>query len=348
MKIVNKSLVVLKLGTSSVIREDGSMDEALLERVAAQCSRLTREHRLLIVSSGAVGLGRPALQKFEGRLNERKAAAAIGNPLLMLHYAAAFGKHGLKIAQTLCERSHFSNRAHFLQLRQTVETLWANGIIPVANENDVVSDHELKFSDNDELATLMAVGFGADTLLIGTSVDGVMDRDGNVVPRIDDFTDSVMALANGEASVFGLGGMVSKLTFARLATRLGIRVVIFGSGAEEAVLRAHEGKTGTTCTAHRSSPDARKKWLASGSIVAGRLTVDAGAGRALVDRKSLLSVGVRSIQHGFEKGEVIEVYVEGSQWPLCVARAELAAADLESCIGEPNIRVAHADNIVLL
>jgi glutamate 5-kinase len=345
---MHKPLLILKLGTSSVIDDAGAMNVGLLESVAEQCRQLTGRYRLMIVSSGAVGLGRPFLQKFNGKLKERKAAAAVGNPLLMHHYSAAFGRHGLHLAQTLCERSHFSNRENFLQLRQTIETLWSNGIIPVANENDVVSDLELKFSDNDELATLIAVGFGAAVLLFGTSVDGVMDGNGKVVPVIDEFTEEVMALATGEKSVFGLGGMISKLTFARLATRLGIRVVIFGSSGENKILEALEGKTGTMCRPHASSPDARKKWLASGSIVSGRITVDAGAGAALANRKSLLSVGVRSIDMSFEKGEVIEIYVEGSNWPLCVARTKLSSSDLADKIGAANVKVAHADDIVLL
>ena len=152
---MHKPLIILKLGTSSVITDNGGVDEQLLDDIARQCSDLTADYRLMIVSSGAVGLGRPMMKNFTGKLADRKAAAALGNPVLMLHYSNAFAKHGLRIAQTLCERSHFSNRQNFLQLRQTIETLWKNDVIPIANENDVVSDLELKFSDNDELATLI-------------------------------------------------------------------------------------------------------------------------------------------------------------------------------------------------
>ena len=345
---MHKPLVILKLGTSSVIDENGCMDVKLLDDVALQCSKLTAKYRLLIVSSGAVGLGRPLMKHFTGKIKERKAAAAIGNPLLMLNYASAFGKYDMQIAQTLCERSHFSDRNNFLQLRQTVETLWKNDVIPIANENDVVSDLELKFSDNDELATLIAIGFGAETLLIGTSVDGVLDKNGAVLQKIDSFDEEVMALATGEKSVFGLGGMISKLTFARLATRLGIRVVIFGSHGEDAINKAVDGSFGTDCSPLSSSADARKKWLASGSIVSGKVIVDEGAGHALAKRKSLLSVGVRSIERAFQKGEVIEIYVEGNSWPICVARAKLSSDDLKMNMTVTNTEVAHADDIVLI
>ena len=175
-----------------------------------------------------------------------------------------------------------------------------------------------------------------------------MNGNGNVVSEIKSFTADIMAMATREKSVFGLGGMVSKLTFARLATRLGIKVVIFGSHGSESVVSALTGASGTICHAKPSTSDARKKWLASGSIVAGRITIDAGAGQALSGRKSLLSVGIRSIDEDFEKGEVIEVFVEGCEWPLCVARAKLSATELRDKLNAANTEVAHADDIVLL
>lgn len=345
---MQKPLLILKLGTSSITHSDGHVNDALLNSIAAQCKGLQQDYRLLIVSSGAVGLGRKRIVSYSGKLSERKAAAAIGNPLLMQHYATAFGAVGIQTAQTLCERSHFSNRTHFLQLRQTVDTLWQNDIIPIANENDVVSDHELKFSDNDELATLMAVGFGAEVLLIGTSVDGVMDKQGQVIPEIRTFTNDIMSLATRVRSEFGLGGMISKLTFARLASRLGIRVVIFSSETVDGIQRALNGQVGTTCFPKSSSPDARKKWLASGSIVSGRITIDAGAGKALNNRKSLLSVGVTSVDSSFERGEVIEIYVEDIHWPLGVGRARLSSEELVKQMAKADQLVAHADDIVLL
>lgn len=343
-----RPLIILKLGTSSVIRGDGSVNTGLLDGVAEQCLELLGGYRLLLVSSGAVGAGRPLMKRFNGRLEDRKAAAAIGNPLLMRHYAEAFGKQDLRVAQTLCERGHFSNRAKFLQLRNTIETLWKNDVIPIANENDVVSDLELKFSDNDELATLMAVGLGARTLLLGTSVEGVLGGDGQVIPQIDAFNESVMGLATSERSEFGLGGMVSKLTFARLATRLGIEVVIFGSYLPGGILKAVAGQAGTRCLPRDSSPDARKKWLASGSIVAGRLRIDAGAGKALENRKSLLAVGVTAVESPFERGEVFELFVEGGSQPIGIARAKLSSAQIAASLGAPGTEVAHADDIVLL
>ncbi|MEZ5006525.1 MAG: glutamate 5-kinase [Chitinophagales bacterium] len=345
---MNKPLLILKLGSSSIIKPDGTINEWLMNEVASQFAQLNNDYRLLLVSSGAVGFGRSQLKKFSGKLSERKAAAAIGNPILIANYAASFKKYDLKIAQTLCERGHFSDREKFLQLRETIETLWQNEVIPIANENDVVSSLELKFSDNDELATLMAIGFGASELLIGTSVDGLLNNDGEVVKQIDQFSEEIMNYATGEKSVFGLGGMISKITFARLATSMGIKVSIFSSQKPNGIIDALNGKIGTQCTAKKSSTKARQKWLASGSMVAGKIEIDEGAGKALQLRKSLLSVGIKNIISSFEKGEVIEILVSGNQHSIGVARAKLSSRELKEKLGQANVEVANASDIVLL
>ena len=151
---MNKPLLVIKLGTSSITLSDGRVNEDLIASIAQQCEQLSGKYHLLIVSSGAVGLGRLKLQRYSGKLTERKAAAAIGNPELMRCYSKAFQVHGISIAQSLCERGHFSDRQKFLELRETFETLWQNDIIPIANENDVVSSLELKRGFKANLAVI--------------------------------------------------------------------------------------------------------------------------------------------------------------------------------------------------
>ena len=224
---MQKPILVFKIGTSSITNEQGNLDELVVQSVAKQLAALHKEYHIVMVSSGAVGTGKKFIRNYTGKIEERKAAAAIGNPILIYKYSEAFAKYKIPIAQSLCERGHFSDREKFLQLRATYEELWKNGIIPIANENDVVSSRELKFSDNDELATLLAVGFGAQLLLIGTSVDGVLDNDGKVIRRIEKFDDKILGLATKEKSAAGLGGMISKLTFSHMATNLGIKVIIF-------------------------------------------------------------------------------------------------------------------------
>lgn len=344
---MNKPVLVFKIGTSSITTPDGEVDLSLLQDLAAQIAELHQHYHIVIVSSGAVGTGKRFIPGYSGKLEERKAAAAIGNPILVNRYAEAFKPYNIPIAQSLCERQHFSNRHPFLQLRETYRELWKHGVIPIANENDVVSNLELKFSDNDELATLLAVGFGAEVLLIATSVEGVLNSEGAVVKSIESFDASILGLARQEKSAGGLGGMVSKLTYARLATSLGIRVVIFSARAEAALKSAIEGSIGTDCKARKATATARQKWLASGSVVNGRLQVDGGARKALESRKSLLAVGVLKVQAHFGKGEVFDV-VDEEGFPFAVGLAKIGSEELECRRGEQKLLVAGADDIVLL
>lgn len=342
-----KPVLVLKFGTASITTGKGELDEAVIAEIARQVAAIHDKYNLVIVSSGAVGAGKKFLKNYKGTLNEKKAAASIGNPLLMNTYSRHFSPYGISIAQSLCERDHFSNRGQFLQLKSTYEKLWASNVIPIANENDVVSNLELKFSDNDELATLIAAGFGAVQVLFSTSVPGVLDGDGKVIPELDTADKKVLLLANKEKSATGLGGMTSKLNFARLANLMGIGVVIFGVRTEDGILKALDRKTGTWCIPQKINLPARKKWLASGSLVSGRIQIDAGACKALAKRHSLLAVGIKTILTGFENGEIIEILDEDNN-AVAVAKAKIASSALGKDFKVKNLEVAHADNIVLL
>lgn len=309
-------------------------------------SGLHLHYRIILVSSGAVGAGKSQIRRYKGTMIQRKAAASVGNPLLVGLYATFFAPFKIHIAQSLCERQHFAHRNKFLQLKQTFEELWRSNIIPIVNENDVISDRELKFSDNDELATLLAVGFGAETLMYCTSVGGLLDADGSIVPQVTDVNE-VFKLVRTEKSFLGLGGMASKLTFAKLATRMGIRVVIFGMNQPDELLRALKGEVGTVFIPGKSTLSARNRWLGSGGLVSGYLKVDDGAGKALLKRKSLLAVGVLEVMGSFEAGELIEIY-SSQQEMIAVARARATSQAIQENIKANNFEVAHANDIVLL
>jgi glutamate 5-kinase len=344
---LNKPILVLKFGTASITNGSGELDEEVMASIARQVAEIHDKYHLVLVSSGAVAAGKKFLKSYSASISERKAAASIGNPLLLNKYSQYFAPYGINIAQSLCERQHFSNRSQFLQLKKTYEELWASNIIPIANENDVVSSLELKFSDNDELATLIAVGFGASLLLFSTSVPGVLDKTGAVVPKIENIDGTALSLADKEKSALGLGGMVSKLTFARLATRMGIKAVIFGIRTEDGILNAIEEKTGTVCMPQPGSIPSRKKWLASGSLVTGRVQVDYGACKALLKRRSLLAVGVKGITGKFECGEVIEI-VDEDNLVVAVGRSKVSSEMLLKNMNAQNLEIANADDIVLL
>jgi len=343
---MQRSVIVVKLGTSSITSDDGLIDEVILSNVVRQLSVLHKDHNIILVSSGAVGTGKKHLQNFKGNIKDRKAAAAVGNPILMSIYTRLFSEHNISIGQTLLERHHFSERKRFLSLRDTIETLWENGIIPIANENDVVSDLELRFSDNDHLATLLAAGFGASRLLIGTAVEGVLDHEDNIIETAESATQLISEFVRDETSALGLGGMAAKLSYANLATMLGIDVTIFGLSKKNAIILASQQKTGTFFPSQPCTPSLRSKWIASGSISSGSVSVDSGAKKAIVKRNSLLLVGVTTISSSFTKGEVIDIQHEGKTFAVGIAHNTSRA--LKDTLDKNNTIVCHADDIVII
>lgn len=346
---MKKPILVIKFGSAALTTDDGEINEIVILEAARQIATLQSRYNIVIVSSGAVAAGKRYLSRYSGSLVSRKAAAAIGNPLLLGIYSTYFRPYKIALAQSLCERHHFANRDQFLQLKQTYQELWKNNIIPVANENDVVSNKELKFSDNDELATLIAVGFGAELLLFNTSAPGVLDHDNRVVRDIPLIDKDILGLARSEKSSAGLGGMTSKLNFARLANQFGIPVVIFSMKENDAIVRAVAGEVGTLCHAQEAKKNvsSRNKWIASGSLIKGRVAVDEGAATALRKRRSLLAVGVQQVLEAFEAGEVFHV-VDGASNVLAVAKAKIDSRALANGEKKQNLEVAHANDIVLL
>lgn len=343
---MKKPIIVIKFGSASITTADGSVDEQIIVEIARQTAKLQENYNVVLVSSGAVAAGKAYIPRYKGTLPERKAAAAIGNPLLIGIYATYFRPYKIALAQSLCERQHFANRNQFLQLKNTYETLWRNQIIPIANENDVVSNKELKFSDNDELATLIAVGFGAEKILFSTSVPGVLDAAGQVIREIPVIDKQALSLAWKEKSAVGLGGMTSKLNFARLANQLGIEAVIFSMSTENAILKAVAGTTGTRCRAQPKKVSSRHKWMATGSLISGKVMVDKGALEALKKRRSLLAVGVTEVIGGFMTGEVFQIADEHGV-VYAVAKSKIDSTAIENT-DRKNIEIAHTDDIVLL
>ncbi|MBC8035023.1 MAG: glutamate 5-kinase, partial [Chitinophagaceae bacterium] len=228
----------------------------------------------------------------------------------------------------------------------TFTEFWNNGILPVVNENDLVSNVELKFSDNDELATLIAIGFDAEALILCTSAGGFMDSEKNIIPRVEKIDHTLMGYVRTDKSSLGLGGMTSKLTFTRLACSLGIKVMICGLKGKSPFKSAIAGEYGTTFLPQPSNLKARQKWLAGGSITLGSIMIDKGAAKALYLRRSLLTVGISKVQGRFGPGEVVQL-VDDEKNIIGVAKVRMSAADSIKAIAQKNIIAAHADDIVL-
>ncbi|HLO46591.1 MAG TPA: glutamate 5-kinase [Leadbetterella sp.] len=344
---MKRPLLVLKFGTASITKPSGEPDVEIIDEIARQTAILHKKYRVIIVSSGAVGAGKHYIQNYEATISQRKAAAAIGNPLLIKLYDQAFNKFGINVAQSLLERQHFANRQQFLQLKETYEELWKSNIIPIANENDVVSNRELKFSDNDELATLIAGGFGAKVLMLCTASGGLLNKESQLVNRVERIDEEILGMVSKSKTSLGLGGMASKLTFTHLANKMGIKVIIFGMKHTDGILNAINEKSGTTFLPQDANLSAKNKWIASGAISVGSVMLDNGACKALLARKSLLAVGITGFDGEFEAGELVEITDENGQI-IAVGMAKVPSQKLQENLKVQNLVFVHADDIVLI
>lgn len=342
---MQKSVVVIKLGSAVLANKVGKTNIAVIKKLAAEVVVLYKNYNIIIVSSGAVSSGKHLLKNYKGSLTERKAAAAIGNPILINNYQKSFSKHQLNVAQALCERHHFSNRHQFIQLKNTFQEFWKNDIIPVVNENDLVSNNELKFSDNDELATLLSIGFNAEKLIICTSSGGFLNADKKLIPIISTIDDKIFSYIQSQKSAIGLGGMLSKITFTQLATSLGIDVFITGLTGKFPLQQTISLQNGSYFKAKKSSLKERQKWLMSGSVTVGQIHIDAGAAKALQTRKSLLTIGITKTNGNFTVGQVVQLMNEAEI--LGVAKTKLTNGEINKHLTTKNIIAAHANDIVL-
>ncbi|MFO0415499.1 MAG: glutamate 5-kinase [Bacteroidota bacterium] len=343
---MKKQTLVIKLGSALLSKQDGSTNSSVIRKIADEIASVSSSYRIILVSSGAVSSGKQFLKQYKGTLTERKAAAAIGNPILIELYRKQFARHGITVAQALCERHHFSNRNLFVQLKNTFEAFWKNGVLPIVNENDLISNNELKFSDNDELATLLAIGFNAQKMILCTSSNGLLNKEGKIVSVVPSINTEIYSYVTKEKSSVGLGGMLSKITFTRLATSLGIEVYMSGLIGGSPIQKTLKGLQGTCFKAHRSTLKDRQKWLLSGSVTVGQIHVDEGAEKALTARKSLLTVGIKRTEGTFNSGEVVQL-MNTMNMIIGVAKTRMSSKEIHALRSSKNQMAAHANDIVL-
>lgn len=307
--------IVIKIG-SSLIAESARVRGPWLGAMAADIAALHEAGKqVIIVSSGAVALGRPQVGLGSGRLSldEKQAAAAAGQPLLIQAWQQAFAKHDIHVAQLLLTLDDSENRRRYLNARATFTTLLSHKLIPIVNENDSVATAELKFGDNDRLAARVAVMLGADVLLLFSDIDGLYEQNPRThthakhVPIVASITPAILAMAGGAGSDLSNGGMKTKLDAAQMATASGCHMVIASGEAKHALLALMNGGRATWFAAATKPQLARKDWIASSAHVRGSVTVDAGAARALSLGKSLLPAGVSRVDGTFERGDMIAV-----------------------------------------
>jgi glutamate 5-kinase len=310
-----KSLVV-KVGSSLVTDPGRGLDAAAIGRWTAQIAELARAgRRVILVSSGAIaeGMQRLGWTRRPQTMHELQAAAAVGQMGLVQCYESCFRGHGLHTAQVLLTHADLADRQRYLNARSTLRTLVSLGVIPVINENDTVVTDEIKFGDNDTLGALVTNLVEADVLVILTDQAGLYDADPRRHPGARLVEDAeagdprLEAMAGGSASPLAKGGMLTKIQAARRAARSGAHTVIASGREPDVLLRLARGeRIGTLLRAGTVPLAARKQWLADHLTVAARLSLDAGAVKALVrDGKSLLPIGVTGVSGEFQRGEVV-------------------------------------------
>lgn len=309
---------VIKLGTSTLT---GGGENLSLARLGELTEGVAALHAAglqpVVVSSGAVAAGRQQVRLGRERkdLPAKQILAAVGQSRLMHLYDQFFEFHGVTTAQVLVTRQDLSARDRYLNVRTTLLGLCDRGVVPIVNENDVVATDELKLGDNDTLSALVACLIDADLLVLVSDIAGLHTADparvadAELLPEVPAITPEIEALAAGSATALGTGGMATKLAAARLATASGTEVRIVDGSLPNILTRVLRGEPlGTRFPPRADRLEGRKRWILSGLTHAGRVTVDAGAARALLERNaSLLPAGIVEIEGRFERGDSVDI-----------------------------------------
>ncbi len=314
--LVDARRIVVKVGSTLVTDDGRGLDRAAIARWAAQLAALrAMKKEVVLVSSGAIaeGIKRLGWLQRPTAMHELQAAAAVGQMGLAQAYETGFALHGIGTAQILLTHADLADRSRYLNARSTLLTLLGLAILPVINENDTVVTDEIKFGDNDTLGALVANLIEADALVILTDQAGLYDADPRKTPNATLVSDgragdpALEAMAGGAGSALGRGGMLTKVLAARRAATSGAHTIIASGREPEVLVRLARGEAiGTRLTATLGRLPARKQWMADHLQVAGKLLLDAGAAEAVGSGgRSLLPVGVKSVEGRFARGDVV-------------------------------------------
>ena len=304
--------IVIKIGSSLFFPKWQEVDLGLLNDIVRQISQLVESGKeVAIVASGAIALGMHELGSKERpkELEILQSMSAIGQSKLMDTYRSRFQNKGFHCAQILLTWEDFNDRRRYLNAKNTLLTLLSmERVIPIVNENDTISTDEIKFGDNDQLSARVATLINADLLIMLSDVDGLLDRQNNVIRIIDEVTAQIKQLASPSQKKTSVGGMITKIEAAQIAMDSGIACVIANGHKENIILSViKEPERNGTLFIPKKCLDARKRWIAFGTKTKGKIIVDEGAKKALLDNKSLLSVGVTNVTGDFASGDTVSV-----------------------------------------
>jgi len=361
--------IVVKVGSALLVDGDtGRVNRAWLETLVEDLLRLRkRGQRVILVSSGAIALGRRRLGLKPGvlRLEESQAAAAVGQIRLAHAYKELLEGCDVTVAQVLLTLEDSERRRRYLNARATLESLLALGALPVINENDTVATAEIRYGDNDRLAARVAQMAGADCLVLLSDVEGLYSADPNREPgarfihEVPQITPEIEAMAGRSASQVGSGGMAAKIAAARIAMAAGCHMCIAAGVHRHPLRRIEEGADCTWFVPSATPAAARKQWIAGTLRPAGAITIDAGALRALLEGRSLLPAGVTAARGRFDRGDTVSVLAaDGAE----IARGIVAYSDVDAAriMGRRSSEIAdilgfrgrdemiHRDDLVLM
>ena len=362
-----------KFGTSLLTGGSDHVNREVMSNLVSQIARLHQQGReLLIVSSGAIAVGRSKLgltRKIKG-IPFKQVLASVGQSRLMNIYEQLFGQHNITVAQALLTKADLSDRAGYLNARNTLLALLELRTICIVNENDVVAVDEIqeaKFGDNDNLSAMVANLVDADLLLLLTDTAGLYtadprrNPDARLIPQVDKIDSEIESLVSDTTDNLGTGGMITKLEAARLATASGVTVIIANGRETDIILRLASGEAiGTRFSPATTKLESRQRWMLSGLSTKGKLIVDSGAALALKKQKrSLLAAGIKQIEGRFERGDIVNIHdPEGSQ--IGCGITNYSSADMEVIKGAHSKKIAtllghdygsevvHRNNLVIL
>lgn len=317
MRDLKVKRVVIKVGTNTICTEDGNVDQAYIEGLARQVLELEKQDvQSIIVTSGAIGSGSTelGLDGCNKDVAMKQACAAVGQATLMMVYRDAFRRHGKTVGQVLLTYGAFSDRIRYLNLKKAIDQMFALGVVPIVNENDVIATDEIDegFGDNDKLSAMVASKMDADLLVLLTDVDGLYDRnpeadaDAKLIPTVDEITKDIEAMAGTKKNERSTGGMRTKINAARIAMQSGCNMIIANGRAKDIVVRLVNNEEIGTMFTGKTVYSNKERWILF-AAPKGKIEVDDGAERAVKKGRSLLICGITAVEGKFKEGDVIRI-----------------------------------------
>lgn len=362
--------IVVKVGTSTLTYDTGRLNLRRIEAIVKQLADLANQGKeIILVSSGAVGAGLAPLgfKEKPKDLVMKQAAASVGQGVLLHMYEKLFREYGHTVGQILLTREDSTNRSRYINLRNTLYALISLGVIPILNENDVVSIDEFKIGDNDTLSAIIASTVEADLLIILSDIEGLYtanpqtNPDAELISEVEAITPHIYEISGGAGTARGTGGMYTKIEAANIAVNSGVHMVVASGAHNDSIeVIAAGGLRGTHFVARDTKPHMKKRWMAFGTRLKGSVSVDAGCANALLKKgSSLLPVGIIGVSGNFQEGETISILFNGEE--IARGMVNFSSQDIEQIKGcnsheiikrlqveNAHTELIHRDNLVIL